>query len=257
MLLLRSIIYNVVFYLSISVQMIFWLPSYFFMKREDCWKVVRLWAKSCLWFQHHIVGTRFDFSGLENLPKDRGFILAAKHQSAWETFAVLPFLTNPSYILKRELMFIPVFGWYAAKAKVIPVNRGKRALALMDMSQKASQQLAAGYQIIIYPEGTRVRPWAAPKYKYGIAHMYSELDCPVVPGALNSGIFWPRQSFMRFSGTISLKFLPIIEPGLEQDAFRQRLQDDIEDASNALMDATLNWENPPPLAKGFKARANQ
>ena len=252
MLFVRSLIFNVVFYLSISLQLVFWLPIYFLLNREDCWNVVRIWGKTSLWFQNKIVGTRYSFTGLENIPKQGGFIAGGKHQSAWETYALVLFLKDPSYILKRELMFIPVFGWFAAKAKVVAVNRGKRSVALAMMTKAAAKQIDEGRQIIIYPEGTRVAPHAPPKYKYGIAHMYKEMGCRILPMALNSGLFWPRQSFLRYPGTISMQFLPVIEPGLEMEDFRNRLESDIETASNQLMfEAEKNHTNLP-LAKKFR-----
>ncbi len=254
MLFIRSLLFNLVFYISITLQLLFWLPIYFFMKREDCWKVVRIWGKSSLWFQNKIVGTEFCFDGLENIPAEGGFIVGGKHQSTWETFALLLFLKDPSYILKRELMFIPIFGWYAAKAKVVAVNRGKRSLALAMMTNAASKQLSNGRQIIIYPEGTRVAPYAPPKYKYGIAHMYARVGCRVLPVAVNSGLFWPRQSFLRYPGVITMQFLPVIEPGLKIDDFRLRLEDDIEEATNKLMWEAENSLPSPPLAKKFRKK---
>ncbi len=254
MLFVRSFVFNVVFYCSISLQLIFWLPVYFFLRTDECWSVVRIWGVTSLWFQNKIVGTNFQFRGLENIPQKGGYLVGGKHQSAWETFALLLFLNFPSYILKRELMFLPLFGWFAAKAKVVSVNRGKRSVALMQMSKEAGQQLADGRQIVIYPEGTRVLPYAPPKYKFGIAHMYSQIGCSVLPVALNSGLFWPRQSFLRYPGTIIMEFLPMIEPGLELDEFRERLENDVEKATNQLMMEAENSEPQPPLAKIFRKR---
>ena len=254
MLFIRSLVFNLVFYISISLQLIFWLPVYFFLSRQDCWNVVRIWGKTSLWFQNKIVGTRYEFLGLENIPAEGGFIIGGKHQSAWETYALLLFLKDPSYILKRELMFIPVFGWFAAKAQVVAVNRGKRSIALAAMTRAASKQIDEGRQIIIYPEGTRVAPFAPPKYKYGIAHMYREINCRVLPMALNSGLFWPRQSFLRYPGTISMQFLPVIEPGLELEKFRNRLETDIEQASNRLMLEAEATHDYLPLAKIYREK---
>ena len=254
MLFLRSFLFNGAFYISISLQMIFWLPVYFFLKREDCWKVARLWGISSLWLQHKIVGTTFSFEGLENIPDEGGFIAAGKHQSTWETFALLLFLKNPSYILKRELIYVPLFGWFAAKAGVVAVNRGKRSIALAMMSKAAAKQLADGRHIVIYPEGTRVAPFAPPKYKYGIAHMYDQIGCRVLPIALNSGLFWPRQSFLRYPGVLTMKFLPMIEPGLKMADFRHRLENDIESATNQMMMMAEQSQPNPPLARIFRKK---
>lgn len=254
MLFIRSLLFNLVFYVSISTQMVFWMPVYFFLKREDCWRVVRIWGITSLWFQNKIVGTRFSFEGIENIPTDGGFIVGGKHQSAWETFALLLFLKNPSYILKRELMFVPVFGWFAAKAQVVAVNRGKRSVAMAMMTRAAAKQLDDGRHIVIYPEGTRMSPYAPPQYKFGIAHMYHEIGCRVLPVALNSGLYWPRQSFLRYPGVIRMKFLPVIEPGLGLREFRDHLEHDIETATNQLMLDAESDAISPPLAKYFRKK---
>ena len=232
---MRSVLFIVLFNLSTALQLLFWTPVYFFMKQEDGWKVVKVWAWISLWLQHIIIGTRYEFRGEENIPKDGGFIVAAKHQSSWETYTMVLFLQEPSYILKRELMFLPFFGWFAWKMKVIPVNRGKRLIALQAMNEHAEKQIADGRQIVIYPEGTRTRAYAEPKYKYGITHMYSNISARVLPAALNSGLFWPRNSWHLKRGTCILEFLPVIEPGLEADDFSKKLETVIETKTNALL----------------------
>ncbi len=256
MIFLRSLIFNLAFYLATLVQMIFWTPVFFFLPHKFAWNIPRLWAKSLLVLQRWIIGARYEFRGLDNIPKDRPFIVAAKHQSSWETYTGLLFLDDPSYILKRELMFIPLFGWYAAKMKVVPVNRGKRALALADMTRKAREQYLGGRKIIIYPEGTRTAPGAEPRYKYGITHLYHELDATILPVAVNSGLFWPRKSFMLYPGTIVMEFLPVIEPGLSKEAFAKELETRIETASAKLIEEAVASDNPPPLARKAAMAAN-
>ncbi|MEM9332411.1 MAG: 1-acyl-sn-glycerol-3-phosphate acyltransferase [Pseudomonadota bacterium] len=231
----RSVLFIFLFNLNTFIQLIFWTPAFFFLKTEDGWKVVRLWGLSSLWLQHVLIGTRFDFRGIENLPKHQGFLIAAKHQSTWETYVMLLFLKDPSYILKRELMFIPFFGWFAQKMRMIPVNRGKRSEALKAMNKAAAQQCAQGRQIIIYPEGTRRQAYAEPSYKYGITHMYENMKVPVIPMALNSGLFWPRNGMKLYRGTTILEFLPRIEPGLTSDAFTKRLVETIETKTAELL----------------------
>jgi 1-acyl-sn-glycerol-3-phosphate acyltransferase len=189
--------------------------------------------------QHLLIGTRYDFRGLENIPSEGGFILASKHQSSWETYTMVPFLSDPSYILKRELMFVPVFGWFAMKMKVISVNRGKKSEALRDMTRVAKEQYESGRQIVIYPEGTRKMVMDKPSYKYGITHMYENANARVLPAALNSGLFWPRRGLMLYKGTCVLEFLPVIEPGMEPDAFSQKLETLIEEKTKELVDEAL------------------
>ena len=240
MLILRSIIFQASLYVNTLVQMIFWLPSFFVMRREDGWKVVKLWALSNLWLHHVIVGTRFEFRGLENIPLEDGLIVASKHQSAWETYVQLLFLRDPSYILKRELMFIPLFGWFAAKMNVIAVNRGKRSEALRAMNRDAKAQVADRRQIIIYPEGTRKPAFGEPAYKYGVTHMYTNIGVKVLPVAINAGLFWPRKGWKLHQGTVLMEYLPVIMPGLDADEFSEKLQNSIESKTAELMDEPFN-----------------
>lgn len=253
MILLRSLVFQILFYVSNIVQMVFWTPSFFFMPRSMGWKVVRLWAKSHLVLQHFIVGTRYDFRGLENIPADRPFIVASKHQSNWETYTTLIFFPDPSFVLKRELIRVPLLGWYMARMKVVPVDRGKRSEALASMARHAAVQYREGRQIIIYPEGTRTRPGAPPHYKFGIVHLYLQIGANILPAAVNSGLYWPKGSFIVRPGTIVLEFLPVIEPGLSKEAFSAELVSRIENASDRLNAEAAASDLPPPLALALQA----
>ena len=162
-------------------------------------------------------------------------LVASKHQSALETVALLPLFDDPVYILKRELLWIPVFGWLLAKSRMVPIDRGARAQALAKMTDRARIELADGRQIIIFPEGTRRAPGAEPKYKYGVAHLYAAFGVTCVPVALNAGLFWPRRAFLRRPGTVIIEVLEPIPPGLPPDAFFARLRDDIETATARLV----------------------
>ena len=237
---LRSILFARLFEISTFLMIVFWMPVFFFMSRQNGWKVVRLWGLYSLWLQNKLVGTTFDFRGLENLPEEEGLIVAAKHQSTWEVYAMLLFLRDPSYILKRELILLPFFGWFAMKMRVIAVNRGKKGKALRAMALKTAEQYKQGRQIVIYPEGTRRLPDDAPNYRFGITHMYKEIDARVLPMALNSGIFWPRGRSRVYPGTCVLEFLPIIEPGLDQEEFSKLLEDTIETKTAELIDEARN-----------------
>ena len=137
--------------------------------------------------------------------------------------------------MKRELMWIPFFGWYAWKAGMIPVDRGKGSQALADMNACVRRELARNRQIIIFPEGTRRPPGAEPRYKYGVVHLYAETGVPCLPIALNSGLFWPRRSIRRNPGTIRAEVLDPIPPGLDKDGFFARLQQAIEPATARLV----------------------
>jgi 1-acyl-sn-glycerol-3-phosphate acyltransferase len=144
-------------------------------------------------------------------------------------------LPDAAFIMKRELMWIPFFGWYAWKAGMIPIDRSKGSQALADMNACARRELARNRSIIIFPEGTRRPPGAEPRYKYGVARLYSEMGVPCLPIALNSGLFWPRRSMRRYPGTILVEVLDPIPPGLGQDAFFERLQRDVEAATARLV----------------------
>lgn len=235
MMTLRSLLFVFLFNLGTALQLVFWSPVYFFLNRADGWRVIRSWGWFNLWMQYLLIGTRCEFRGTENIPDDRGFILASKHQSSWETYTMLLFMRDPSYVLKYELKLLPLFGWFAMKLKVIFVNRGKRSEALRKMNSDTQVQLDAGRQIIIYPEGTRSKAYAEPKYKHGITHMYTNLDAAVLPVALNAGLFWPRKGSRLHKGTCILEFLPVIEPGLEGEEFAEELVSRIETKTNELM----------------------
>ena len=243
---LRSCIFQLLFYLSNAVQMIFWTPVFFVIPREEAWKIVRCWAWSHLWLQYVVIGSRYQFKGQENLLGDTGFILAAKHQSNWETYTKVLFLKDPTFVIKRELTYIPLFGWYMKKMNLVPVDRGKRGVALASMTKHSKRQFNNGRQIVIYPEGTRRQPGAEPQYKYGLVHLYHELGAPIVPMALNSGLYWPKKSFMVYPGTIELEFLPVIEPGLSKDAFKKILEERIETACNRMLQDAAKSEAAPP-----------
>jgi 1-acyl-sn-glycerol-3-phosphate acyltransferase len=172
--------------------------------------------------------------GREKLP-DGPCLVAAKHQSAWETFALIPLFRDPALLMKRELFWIPFHGWFSRKFEMIPVDRDKGPTALRRMLREAKRRIADGREIIIFPEGTRRAPGAPPDYKTGILLLYEALGVPCVPLALNSGLFWPRRSLKRRPGTILVEFLEPIPPGLPKDEFSKRLIDAIETASARLL----------------------
>jgi 1-acyl-sn-glycerol-3-phosphate acyltransferase len=233
LLIVRSVSFNILFYLNLGLQLIAAIPT-LIMRRGAILAVVRFWARTNLWLLQAICGIRAEFRGLEKVPTG-ALLVASKHQSLWETFALVLLFDDPTFILKRELMWIPFFGWYSWKAGMIPVDRGKRAQALADMTIRARQELARDRQIIIFPEGTRRAPGAEPNYKFGVAHLYSELGVPCLPVALNSGLFWPRRSFRRYPGTIIVEALDPISPGLSRSEFLAALAHAIETATSRLI----------------------
>ena len=235
LILARSLLFNTLFYANLLVHMIVALPT-LVLPYPVLRAFIRSYARSSLWLLRVICGTNVLWRGTENIPPG-SFIVACKHQSAWETFALYAVLEDPTYILKRELMWIPLFGWYTWKAGLIPVDRNAGMAALSRMTARARRAIAGPRprQLVIFPEGTRRSPGAEPSYKPGIVHLYARAGLPCVPAALNSGLFWPRRSLMRRPGTIIVEFLPPIAPGFDRTGFLAHLQDTIEEASARLL----------------------
>jgi 1-acyl-sn-glycerol-3-phosphate acyltransferase len=229
----RSLLFNVVFYINISVRMIVALPT-IMLPYSFLLGVLRRYAGSTLWFLRVICGIGVEWRGREKLPQG-ACIVACKHQSVWETFALFMVLPDPTYVLKRELMQLPLFGWLATKARMIPIDRGSHAKALTGMLAAARREAARGRQIVIFPEGTRRPPGAKPHYLPGAAFLYADLGLPCVPIALNSGLFWPRHSWLRRPGTVVAEVLDPIPAGLDKREFLTRLQRAIEQATARLV----------------------
>jgi 1-acyl-sn-glycerol-3-phosphate acyltransferase len=229
----RSLLFNFLFYLTTTLYVVLGSPLLFAPRR---WAMAALanHARFELWLLKTIAGTKLDVRGREKLP-DGPCIVAAKHQSAWETFALIPLFRDPAYLMKRELFWIPFHGWFSYKFAMIPVDRDKGPAALRRMLREAKKRIADGREIIIFPEGTRRAPGAPPDYKTGIVLLYEALGVPCVPLALNSGLFWPRRSLERRHGTIVVEFLDPIPPGLPKDEFIKRLVDAVETASARLL----------------------
>ncbi|AYD02734.1 1-acyl-sn-glycerol-3-phosphate acyltransferase [Neorhizobium sp. NCHU2750] len=246
MLLLRSVLFNTAFYLNTIARMIVLSPIYFVMPRKPAYAIPKAWAASCNWLMAKIVGATFEIEGLENVPEG-GCIFAPKHQSAWDTVALLPYQRDPVYILKRELMWIPLFGWYAAKQKMIPVNRGARGKVMIEVMKRTREEMAAGRQLIIYPEGTRRAPGAEPEYRYGIARIYRDVKVPVVPVVAHWGLFWGRRKLIKHPGHFKVRILPAIQPGMDPDAFYAHLIDVLEKASDELLVETVKANPHLPL----------
>jgi 1-acyl-sn-glycerol-3-phosphate acyltransferase len=229
----RSLIFNIAFYGSFVVWLLVAVPTAV-MPRRAVLAVAKTWGRYNLWLLRIICGIDVEWRGREKIPPGP-LLVASKHQSLWETFALLHLFDDPIFILKRELMWIPVFGWLMAKAGMIPIDRSAGKDALPTMTAALHAALAAGRQVIIFPEGTRRPPGAEPDYKLGIVFLYLEGDVPCLPVALNSGLCWARRGFLRRPGTIRVQFLDPIPPGLNRRVFFKRLRNDIETATAALL----------------------
>lgn len=232
---IRSFIFNILFYGWTFVCLIILIP---FLMLPDRYIVggIRFWLKGVLWINVHVLKLHFEITGLENLPP-APFILASKHQSAWETFIFHGLFHAPAIVLKRELMWVPFFGWYLKKSGSIPLSRSKKkgTQSLKKLLLYAHRAIEKGRVILIFPEGTRSHPGQESTYQSGVASLYLHLNVPVVPVALNSGLYWPRRNFLKYPGTITLAFLDPIKPGLSRHDFMTKLKEDIESTSQRLI----------------------
>ncbi len=196
---------------------------------------VRLWSRLVIFGLRHIVGARVEVRGLERLPAG-GCLIAAKHQGMFDIVPPFDYLPDPCLVMRKELLGIPIFGWFAKKLGMIVVDREGAAKALRAMVAAAEAAVLEGRQVIIFPEGTRKRPGDPPDYKPGIAGLYRELGLPCVPMATNSGLVWPAKGFVRRPGVVVFEFLPPIPPGAKRARFMVELETAVEEASNRLLE---------------------
>jgi 1-acyl-sn-glycerol-3-phosphate acyltransferase len=228
----RSLIFYPVLYVNWALFLI--LGSWLLLCPRS-WAMAGLAAhgRATVWLLRVICGTRMEVRGLKNLLPGP-VIVAAKHQAAWDTFALIPLMRDPALVMKSELLSIPLYGRFCRKFELIPIKRELGASALREMLRESRKRVAEGREIVIFPEGTRRLPGADPDYKPGVAILYQDLNVPVCPLAVNSGLFWPRHSILRYPGTIVAEFLEPIPPGLPRQEFMKRLQNTIEPASDRL-----------------------
>jgi 1-acyl-sn-glycerol-3-phosphate acyltransferase len=235
---LRSLAFNALFYANVIVHLIVALPA-LALPHHVHLACIRSYARTSLWLLRVVCRTTVEWRGRDKIPHG-ACIVACKHQSAWETFALYGLLDDPTYILKRELMWIPLFGWQMRKAGLIPIDRSAGLAALSRMTARARRELGRGRQVVIFPEGTRRPLGAEPSYKPGVAFLYGKAGVPCVPMALNSGLFWPRRSLLRFPGTVVVEALDPIAPGLDSRSFLAQLENVLEDASARLIEESAN-----------------
>ena len=231
---IRSLLFNIGFYLSLILHMIVALPA-FLLPRQVLFELAKSWARSMNWMLRVFCNVRVEYRGIENIPEGP-LLIAAKHQSAGETVGLLPLFRQPMYILKRELTWIPLFGLFLLKAQMIPVDRKAGMRALIRMTELARERVRGDRQLIIFPEGTRRPVGAEPNYKSGVSQVYVACGVQCLPVALNSGLFWPRRTFLRYPGTIVVEFLPLIPPGLSRKEFQNRVREAIETATDRIVE---------------------
>ncbi len=232
MLLLRSATFVVMFYLWSVVFVLSIVPLLLGSRRF----MVRSWS---IWsggiiLLLRICDIRVEVRGREHMPMGAALI-APKHQCMFDVFAQFSWLPFSCFVMKKELLWIPLFGWYARKADMIIVDRAGHSSALRKMVAEAKLRFAEDRQVVIFPEGTRGDPGQRGDYKPGIAALYRELDVPVHPVATNAGVHWPRKGFIRKPGTIVFEYLEPIPPGLKRAEFMRVLEERIETASLRLL----------------------
>jgi 1-acyl-sn-glycerol-3-phosphate acyltransferase len=248
---LRAVAHNTLFYGVLIFHMIIFIWS-FFISRDFVMALAKYTTGLQLKVQR-LFGMKVEFRGLENIPSG-GAILAVKHQSMWETMMLLHIVPDPIFIYKKELDKLPLFGAYLRKIDFVSIDRSRGTEALKHMSAQAKVALDKGRRLIIFPEGTRRAPGAEPRYKFGVAATYDEVDHPVVPVVLNSGVFWSNLFWRGDYGTIVAEFLPPIPAGLERQEFFERLQGEMEAASDRLLIETSRQPNCPRLGAEAQAR---
>lgn len=228
----RSLIFAAAFYVTTAVFLVLglWL---LLAPRRWAMAGLALHGRTSVALLKLICGTKLEVRGRENIPAG-ACLVVAKHQSAWDTFALIPLFGDPAIVLKDELKWIPVYGWFCMKFEHILVKREKASVALKALIRDAKDRVAEQRQILIFPEGTRTAPGAPPDYKPGYVALYEALGVPTVPLALNSGVYWPRRSLWRYPGTIIVEFLQPLPPGLPRAEFRRQLESTLEAASQSL-----------------------
>ncbi|MGA8399742.1 MAG: lysophospholipid acyltransferase family protein [Stellaceae bacterium] len=231
----RALAFNFVFFVGTVVFGVAGLP-FLLTPRRTAMRFGRFWAQAVLWALKVIVGLDGDIRGRENISPG-GCLIAMKHQSMWDTLMLPPLLGDPAVVIKRELQFVPFYGWYATRAGSIFIDRKGGAGALRRMITSAKRAIAAGRPVVIFPQGTRTPPGLSAKtvpYQPGVAALYRELGVPLVPAAVNSGLYWGRRAFMKRPGRIAVQFLEPIPPGLPRREVMTVLEARIEAATAAL-----------------------
>lgn len=238
MLLLRSLLFQIAFLGWSTLLALYALVPLALNNRQHIFSIGSVWADGINWLLRVICNIHVRIEGTEHIPAGPAMI-AAKHQSLWDTAVVLRLFRGPAIVMKQELLRIPIYGALCRAQGMIAVDRAGGAKALKTMLKDARDAAAAGRKLLIFPQGTRTLPGEAAPYQPGVVALYRDLKLPVVPVALNSGFFWPKHGILRRPGTIVLRFLPAIPPGLDRDTFMAELETRIESANAALEAETL------------------
>jgi 1-acyl-sn-glycerol-3-phosphate acyltransferase len=225
----RSALFLLWFVCVTTILSLIFLPVLIGPRGATVW-LARIWSRATFWGLKVFTGIGWEIRGT---PPRGAVLVASKHMSMWDTMALYLALESPAIVLKRELLWIPFYGWFLWKATAIAIDRSAGASALRRMAHTAKTVLGEGRPILIFPEGTRKKPGAAPDYKPGVAGLYTMLGVDCVPVALNSGVYWT--GFLKHPGTIVLEFLDPIAPDLKRAAFMALLEERIETATSQLI----------------------
>jgi 1-acyl-sn-glycerol-3-phosphate acyltransferase len=237
---IRSLVFNFLFYVVLTPSVCIFMCPTLLMPRPFAFHVARSYQWMAYYIEKYVMGLDYEVRGRENIPTDNNhFLVASKHYSAYETMKLYHLFYDPTIILKKELLSLPLFGAFLKKVDVIAIDRGNREQSVSSLIKGAQEMQKQNRPIFIFPQGTRVAVNATPEqkpYKGGIAKLYTATNLPVVPIAHNSGLYWPRNSFWKKSGKVIFEILPPIQPGLPEREFMQVLQEQIENASNRLVE---------------------
>ena len=228
----RSILFYIILGFWTFLMGLFCLPFLIFPALYLI-KPIKIWILGIFVLLKNICGITHEIQGQENIPIEP-VLVASKHQSAFETFALFYYLPNAIFIHKKQLFYIPIFGQYLKKINMISINRNGGASTMRTMLKKTKRRAMEGKSIIIFPEGTRKIPGAKPNYKSGFIGVYNEMKTPILPVAVNSGKYWPKHSFVKKSGKIIIKFLPQIKPNLSRNQVLSEVEKIIEQATNKI-----------------------
>lgn len=233
MIVVRSLLFAALFYAWSTATAIVMIPL---LAAPQRWVLgaLRIWALGIFALLRWVCGVRVELRGREHMPIGAALV-APKHQCMFDVFAQFAWLPSACFVMKKELMWIPLFGWYAAKAGMIVVDREGQAAALKKLVRDAQDRLRVPRQILIFPEGTRGEPGVKGEYKPGVAAIYREMGLPTHPVATNSGVHWPAHGFLRTPGTIVFEYLEPLPPGLKRAEFMRTLEERVETASLALL----------------------
>lgn len=241
MIFIRTILFNIFFYGAVAIGCFLFIPVLFFPKKA-CNACLTAYFKFVVFLEEIFLGLRYEVKGKEYLPKSGSYIIGAKHQSAYETLKFHIMVDNPAIILKKELTYLPIWGWIARKLDNIAVDRGSRKIAMQSIIKGAKLAKSQGRPIVIFPQGTRVSINDTPatkRYKWGIARMAKGAELDIIPMALNSGVFWPRNAFVKKGGLVTFEFLPPISHKLSEERIMKELEDVTEKRSNQLVQKAL------------------